>query len=76
MIWVLDEFEDDRLYIIMGFVTLCILSGIIAYNIYLVSFYHACPLCGLSIGKCGDIGYRQVPAELSSCFVCFTYISS
>lgn len=62
MLWTIDEFEDDLLDIILGFIALSICSGAIAYNIYLVSFKHVCPLCGLTLGKYGETVSRQIPA--------------
>ena len=75
-IWMIDELEDKRPLMLVGFATLCICTGIIAYCIYLISFFHACPLCGMSLGKQGHTVSRQGPAVMSIWSVCWLHFDS
>ena len=59
-IYLLDEFENERFYIIIGFITLAVVAIIVGVAIFRLSYHHICPLCGKDLGNRGDIVSRQI----------------
>ena len=59
-LYLLDEFENERFYIIIGFITLTVVAIIVGIAIFRLSYHHICPLCGKDLGNRGDIVSRQI----------------
>ena len=68
-LYLLDEFHDEKPIIIIGFVTIFMVTGIIGIAVFRVSVHHVCPLCNRNLGSRGDVVSRQLVNEIQS-FVC------
>lgn len=68
MLYLADEFEDERPIIVIGFVTLLGITVMIGAVLFRITTHHVCPLCGCHLGNRGDIVSRQAAVL---CCVCF-----
>lgn len=59
-LYLLDEFENERPLITIGFITITVVISIIAIATFRLSYHHVCPLCGRDLGNRGDVVSRQI----------------